>query len=84
MHDLAFEGIHPRECGHGRVWAAQAGAEDDVLYNKLALLLQGLPIRSYSATIDGNAPFVSLRVLRKGRDGRGRPDIQFKSVRIVL
>ena len=84
MDDLAFECVHARERGHGRVWAAQAGAEDNMLYNKLALLLQGLPIRSYSATVDGNAPFVSLRVLRKGRDGGGCPNIQFKSIRVVL
>ena len=84
MHDLTFEGVHSRERGHGRGWATQAGAEDNMLYNKFAFLLQSLSIRSYSATIDGNAPFVSVRVLRKGGDSRGRPNVQFKSVCVVL
>ena len=83
MHDLAFEGVHPRERGDGRVWTTQAGAEDNVFDSKLSFLLQGLPIWSYSATIDCNTPFVSLRFLRKGRDSRG-PNVQFKSVCIVL
>jgi len=84
MQYLAFEGIHAGERGHGRVWATQASAEDNMLDNKLAFLIQGLPIWSYSATIDGNVPFVSLRILRKGRDRGGHPNTQFKSVGVVF
>lgn len=74
MYYLALECVCAWIRRSDRIGSAEPGAEDDVLDYELAFLLDDLASDRLGAE-DGGVPFVRLRVLGKGGDGRGRPDV---------